>query len=140
MTVGQKIKYARSLRGITQKELGARIGLPDVRIRQYEIEARTPKQGIIKDIADALGVSCDFFTDHYIESPADIMHILFELEDSMGVILREDRDDHGEMRYSISFGDETMNACLETWYNHKNAKLDDVNNYHLWQARFQESK
>lgn len=140
MTAGKKIKLARSLSEITQKELGARIGLSDVRIRQYEIDARTPKEGMLEEIANALGVSCKFFTDHHIDSLADVMHIFFELENSMGITLQEVRDEQGELRYAISFGDDTLNSYLEAWCEHKKATPGDVNSYQLWEARFPENE
>ncbi len=47
MAVGDRIKRARNLRGMTQKELGIAIGFEeksaDIRIAQYESNTRTPK-------------------------------------------------------------------------------------------------
>ena len=47
MAIGQRIKYFRNLKGMTQKELGLAVGFTDktsdVRIAQYESEARVPK-------------------------------------------------------------------------------------------------
>ena len=48
MTVGEKIKYIRTFRGITQQQLGVAIGLPakgaDNRMAQYETNYRVPKK------------------------------------------------------------------------------------------------
>ena len=48
MTVGEKIKFIRNFRGITQKELGVGIGFDekgaDNRIAQYETNYRVPKK------------------------------------------------------------------------------------------------
>ncbi len=48
MAVGDRIKRARNLRGMTQKELGIAIGFEeksaDIRIAQYESNTRTPKE------------------------------------------------------------------------------------------------
>ncbi|MCL2396518.1 MAG: hypothetical protein FWC93_00440 [Defluviitaleaceae bacterium] len=35
MTIGEKIKIARNLKRLTQKQLGVLLGLPDFRIKQY---------------------------------------------------------------------------------------------------------
>ena len=55
MTIGEKIKYARNLRGLTQKELGIKLGFDeksaDVRIAQYESGTRTPKSELLSEIA-----------------------------------------------------------------------------------------
>lgn len=80
MNIGQKIRYVRSLRGLTQKELGFLIGLSDVRIRQYESDIRTPKKDKIKAICDALGISESFFVNHHMETEEDVIQVLFDLE------------------------------------------------------------
>ena len=56
MTIGNKIRLFRDLRGYTQAELGQKVGLPGDRIRQYENDVRTPKADMLKAIADALDV------------------------------------------------------------------------------------
>ena len=68
MTTGEKIKKARTSKGLTQKELGALVGLPDDRIRKYELNIRTPKRELLQKIADHTGFSVEFFTDHLIDS------------------------------------------------------------------------
>lgn len=59
MTVGQRIKHARKGAGLTQKELGEKIGVSFQAIAQWETGARNPKQESLKRIADAIG--CNFF-------------------------------------------------------------------------------
>ena len=55
MTVGEKIKFIRNFRGMTQKELGVGIGFDekgaDNRIAQYETNYRVPKRDILLPIA-----------------------------------------------------------------------------------------
>lgn len=50
MAIGERIHFFRTLRGMTQKYLGARIGFDeksaDVRIAQYESGARSPKDNL----------------------------------------------------------------------------------------------
>ena len=47
MAIGQRIKYFRNRKGMTQKQLGEQLGFmgktSDVRMAQYESEARVPK-------------------------------------------------------------------------------------------------
>ena len=47
MAIGQRIKYFRNRIGMTQKQLGEQLGFmgktSDVRMAQYESEARVPK-------------------------------------------------------------------------------------------------
>ena len=48
MAIGQRIKYFRNRIGMTQKQLGEKLGFKgktsDVRMAQYESEARVPKK------------------------------------------------------------------------------------------------
>lgn len=43
MTIGEKIKFARTLAGVTQKELSFLSGISEGQIKQYETGNRTPK-------------------------------------------------------------------------------------------------
>lgn len=59
--LGQKIKFVRKRRHITQKELGLLVGFSErnagIRITQYEKGKRQPKEEVLRKIADTLGVS-----------------------------------------------------------------------------------
>ena len=65
MTIGQKIKEVRKQKGLTQREVGERIGTTGSFIGQYENGARLPKYRTLKKIATALDVSVDVFIDVY---------------------------------------------------------------------------
>ena len=89
MAIGERIRFIRNLRGITQKRLGIQAGLPektaDIRISQYEKGSRVPKDDLIKKIAEVLDVSTPALTVPDIESHTGIMHTLFTLEDLYGL-------------------------------------------------------
>lgn len=51
-----KIKYYRKEKGLTQKELSARAGIPTISLQQYESGARCPKIETLQKIAKALEV------------------------------------------------------------------------------------
>ncbi|WP_303220427.1 helix-turn-helix domain-containing protein [Enterocloster bolteae] len=57
MTIGGNIKKYREKKGLTQKELGAALGLAEITIRQYENNKREPKYERLYVIADVLSVS-----------------------------------------------------------------------------------
>lgn len=61
MSVGERIKFHRKRRGMTQRELGMEMGFPptsaDVRIAQYESGSRSPKGPMLNALAAALEVS-----------------------------------------------------------------------------------
>jgi len=89
MAIGERIRFIRNLRGMTQKWLGMAIGFDektaDVRMAQYESGTRTPKENYVADIANALDVSPKALDLPDIESYIGLVHTLFALEDLYGV-------------------------------------------------------
>ena len=63
MEKGQQIKAARKAAGLTQKELGSRIGVTYQTVAQWENGLRHPKWETIERIAAALGVPESYFWD-----------------------------------------------------------------------------
>lgn len=64
MTIGERIMKARKAVGLTQEELGKRIGVSASMVSQYETGARTPKVGTIQRFSDALNAPImDVLTD-----------------------------------------------------------------------------
>ena len=61
MAIGERIGFFRKKRGMTQKYLGQKIGFPersaDVRMAQYEVGSRKPKEDVTNALAEALDVS-----------------------------------------------------------------------------------
>ena len=61
MATGERIRFFRTLRGMTQKYLGLMLGFPDnsadVRMAQYECEDRTPKADLTAAMAEVLDIS-----------------------------------------------------------------------------------
>lgn len=56
MTIGERIKTAREQAGITQVELGEKIGVSGVAVMRYEKDTRQPRLEQLQAIAAALGV------------------------------------------------------------------------------------
>lgn len=59
MTTGQRIKDARKAAGMTQKELGEKLGLSFQSIAQWENNLRKPKYETLEKIAQALDTTVD---------------------------------------------------------------------------------
>ncbi|MFI3214974.1 MAG: helix-turn-helix transcriptional regulator [Eubacteriales bacterium] len=80
---GSKIKEIRTLRKMTMKELGLAVGFPkssaDVRIAQYESDARAIKPDILEKIAFALDVNPDFLAAPQPLGSTSFMQILLML-------------------------------------------------------------
>lgn len=75
MTTGELIRAARKKAGLTQKELGSKLGVSGAMIAQYETGVRTPKVDTMQKIAEPLGVSwVDLYSvpmGEYIESKSE---------------------------------------------------------------------
>ena len=89
MAIGERIRFIRNLRGITQKWLGMAVGFSestaDVRMAQYESGARGPKVDLIKTLADTLQIDTHALTVPDIDTALGLAHTLFALEDLYGL-------------------------------------------------------
>lgn len=85
MAIGERIRFFRNLRGMTQKYLGQLIGFSaataDIRMAQYEAGKRTPKADMIEKLAGYLGVAPEALTVPDTDNDYELMHALFVLED-----------------------------------------------------------
>lgn len=69
MTIGENIKKLRIQKGLTQKELATRAGIPVVTLQQYERGVRKqPKLELLTKIAQALGTTV-VYLQGYIDDP-----------------------------------------------------------------------
>ena len=93
MAIGERIRFFRNLRGMTQKYLGQMVGFPektaDIRMAQYESGSRSPKAELTENLAGALGVSPLALSVPDIDSYLGLMHTLFTLEDRYGLKINE---------------------------------------------------
>ena len=107
MAIGQRIRFFRNRKGMTQKQLGEVLGFlgktSDVRMAQYESEARVPKHDLVKEMAGIFDVSTHALTVPDIDTYIGLMHTFFALEDMYGlkidemdgeVVLRLDKSDY----------------------------------------------
>lgn len=89
MAIGKRIRFFRGLREMKQKQLGEALGFSEktseVRITQYESEARVPKEDLIRQIAQVLDVSESAIMVPDIDTYIGLMHTLFALEDIYGL-------------------------------------------------------
>lgn len=80
---GQRLKFVRRFRRMTQKELGVLMGYSeksaDVRIAQYEKNARTPKAETVAKLAEVLNVSPAVFSQTICASRDDLLQSMYWL-------------------------------------------------------------
>jgi Predicted transcriptional regulators len=93
MAIGERIRFIRNLRGMTQKYLGQQVGFDektaDVRMAQYESGTRTPKADLTKALATVLDVSPHALEIPDIDGDVGLLHTLFTLEDLRGLQIKE---------------------------------------------------
>ena len=93
MAIGKRIKFFRNKKGMTQKQFGEMLGFlgktSDVRMAQYEAEARIPKFDLLKEMAGILSVSTHALNVPDIDSYIGLMHTFFALEDMYGLKIKD---------------------------------------------------
>lgn len=121
MAIGKRIKFFRTLKGLTQKQFGEALGFKgktsDVRLAQYEAEARIPKEDLVKDMARILEVNPQALTVPEIDTYNGLLHTLFALEDMYG--------------FKISEIDGQLCICLDRHTHPSYLTLHDM--LHTWQ-------
>ena len=118
MTTGEKIKYFRNMRGISQETLGQLSGINSATIKKYEYGIRNPKPDQLLKIANALGISINIFMDFDIETVSDVLSLLFKLDDQIDMKFEADKDDEGNFKpatVKLSFKNNLINKKLCTY-------------------------
>ncbi len=93
MAIGERIRFIRNLKGMTQKYLGVKVGFPektaDIRMTQYESGSRAPRTDLINKLADVLDISTEALAVPDIDTYNGVLHTLFALEDIYGLRIGE---------------------------------------------------
>ena len=81
ITFGEKLRYLRRKNNLTQKQLDMAVGFPektaDVRIAQYETNARTPREELLRKLAQVLGVQKEILTVPVLTKPREFSAAFF---------------------------------------------------------------
>ena len=149
MTLGDKIRKYRTLKGLTQAQFGSMVKLTGDRIRQYENDVRKPKDGKLMEIAEVLEINPTTLFDPDYNNPISVMHTFFELEDIYGMRFEKAGDAY---QLVFSKGDDYQNSNwliegITAWTNKRNEFQPDINDsaesitekkeqYALWKARY----
>ena len=149
--IGRRIRSVRIANGLTQEELGNKVGLNANRIQQYENGARNPKLELCQKIAAALGVETSALLDPQVADSIGAMYAFFEMETLYDLRLKEI-----DGQIYISFGESQLdprvsivNEKLKLWHERRikmeeallNAKSEEdklkiLNEYHKWEWNF----
>lgn len=121
MAIGERIKRIRNFRKMTQTQLGDAVGLSDVRIRQYEIGNRTPKDDMLQAMSKVLGCNYRSIYEPTLYAAEDVMYTLFELDEHYNLLLQEvnDKENKGEKHIAVSFNYLLLDDFLSEWMKKK---------------------
>ena len=143
MAIGERIRYIRNLRGMTQKYLGMAIGFTektaDVRMAQYESGSRTPKEKMVENLANVLEVCPQALTIPDIDNYIGLAHTLFTLEDLYGIKI--DNND-GELRLILDRENKSYHSMFDI-FNAWSKESDKLKNgeitedeYNVWRYNY----
>ena len=121
MAIGERIQRIRHFRKMTQSQLGEAVDLSDVRIRQYEIGNRTPKEEMIEKIAKALNCNFRSIYEPTLYAAEDVMFTLFELDEHYDLSLYEvkDHEDPTAKHIAVGFDYYLLDDFLNSWKKKK---------------------
>lgn len=136
MTIGEKIKYFRKKKGITQAKLAELSGIHPVSIRKYETNRITPQPVQVDKIAEVLGVSSYAFNEMNnsekkvgLETYGDFVGFLIMLCKNGIVSMAGNRDDNGTLKVeSVSF---EVNPLIGQFFSEDTSKRIYLNDKYI---------
>ena len=145
MAIGERIRFFRNLRGMTQKYLGTIVGFPektaDIRMAQYESGSRTPKADLTNKLAEVFEISPQALSVPDIDSYIGLMHTLFTLEDRYGLTI--EKTENGVSIYAdpkkgtdAAELSEMLNAWAEQSEKYHNGDINR-DDYDKWRYNYQ---
>lgn len=138
--IGSRIRYIRSLKHISQEELGSKIELNKDRVQKYETGFRTPKMELTKKIAEALDVDILSILDPQINIPFGVIRFLLEVEQFYGLKLKKE-----DNKIYIYFEDDNfkkgdtnklirlLNSWYDKWEECHNEIFDNLTTERQWE-------
>lgn len=131
MTLGEKIKHHRNVKGLTQKQLGDMAGIHEVTIRKYEANKMSPKREQLESIASCLGVPLNEFIDLKIVTDSDVLPLLFAIDEVFDIEITSDDN----KTFKMEFKEPMLNHFLRDWQSIKQlSEIGGVSpeDYELW--------
>lgn len=131
MTLGKRIKRIRTYRGMTQKELGIRLGYKestaDVRIAQYESDQRRPKTDTLYQMAEILAIHLFYLVKAKEGSLEELLQTLLWMEEENPDLVQlcflgdteskvsEERRELQTDRVRIRINDQKIESVIAEW-------------------------
>ena len=123
MTVGEKIKYFRTMHGFTQEQLVQATGLSISTLQKYESDERKPKPEQLLKISQALGISINIFMDFDIHTVSDLLSLIFKMNEQLDLNFDSQKDTSGNIipdTLTLSFKNPIINQKLSTYVSFLN--------------------
>lgn len=142
MNTGEKIKYFRLARNMTQEQLAQEAEISFSTLRKYEANERNPKYEQLLKIASALEISVNIFMNFDIQTISDLFSILFKMENQADLkinTMQELDAASSEDALLLHFQNNYINQVLKTYYSsaksiknidpqHQNTALAEIQN------------
>lgn len=122
MTVGEKIKFYREARGMTQEMLAKTAGISLSGLKKYEGNSSVPKPEFLEKVARALNISPLILKDITPETIGEFAHYFFALAE-IGDIQIHGSKDSATGKYNddltFSFSSSSLMHYLKEWADGK---------------------
>ncbi len=145
--IGERIRYYRKKKGMTQKALADLCGLSEAAIRNYELGNRTPDRDTIMDISAHLEVSYHSINDPDLLDIFGALHILFRMEEIYGIHPEVNGSkvqltfENTSLAQALSNSDAMLAQTVKVWEQkyklYKKRKISKEE-YEDWKSKFPE--
>lgn len=145
--IGERIRYYRKKKGLTQKELADLCNLSEAAIRNYELGNRTPDYETIMKIAEHLGISFHTINDPDLLDIFGALHILFRMEGIYGIHPEVSGDkvrltfENTSLLQAFGSSDAMLAQTVKVWeqkYRHYKKGKISKEEYENWKSKFPE--
>lgn len=144
METGERIKEARLISGLTQKELGDRCGINEANIRKYESGRQNPKYETLQKISSAIQLPVSFLQGEQPFENLSLLHrarglILFKLKEAEIFSFDEPVYTMKSLEYYQLIARYVVSVCENSETNDIDIKFK-INNSQLQQTTFKLAK
>lgn len=123
-----RLKEIRMQKKMTQKDFAEKIGVTAAALSAYENNVKNPSVSVAKKIGEKFGVSIDWLCglsdsqcrDREFKTYKDIVDVLFEIDEYVGIVFWNDSDNAEELTFS--FEDFILNMFMKEWMQATNVR------------------
>lgn len=141
MNIGERIRFVRKLKKMTQLELAEKAGLGNddnarTRISQYENGIRTPKEETLEKISEALGVTSLYLSTKEKSDAYFYTNLIFDIGNEEPNVTIVEKDG----KYLLEVKDyESMKKIIDDYLEKKNEFKENKiseEDYQMWMINY----